>query len=107
LDIHFSFVLRHKWRAPQAPASLHQLSCAQHASLGMLDNEKIIASADEAFAPRNEEGAISEDYLGRVTAAIEAADAAGLRRLVSPLHEADLADLIEALDPEYARVWSS
>ncbi|TLZ31436.1 MAG: magnesium transporter, partial [Gammaproteobacteria bacterium] len=36
----------------------------------------------------------------KVSVAIEAADAAFLREIVAELHEADLGDLIEALDPE-------
>ena len=40
------------------------------------------------------------DYVERVAQAIEAADAALLRELVGDLHEADIGDLIEALDAE-------
>ena len=43
---------------------------------------------------------IRDEYVERVAAAIEAADAATLRELVGELHEADVGDLIEALDPE-------
>jgi magnesium transporter len=59
-------------------------------------------SADsEAAALRDPAGAISQDYVARVVGAIDAADAATLRRLVGELHEADSGDLIEALDPDY------
>ncbi|MBK5959636.1 magnesium transporter [Rhodoplanes elegans] len=49
---------------------------------------------------RDEDGAIEAGFVARVTSAIEAEDAAALRRLVGDLHEADVGDLIEALDPE-------
>jgi magnesium transporter len=70
--------------------------------LDMLESERITASVDESHAPlRDDDGAISANYVGRVTAAIDGSDAAGLRRLAGSLHEADLADLIEALDAEH------
>jgi magnesium transporter len=49
---------------------------------------------------RDEEGAIRSDFLYAVSAAIDAGDAARVRELTLPLHEADLADLIQLLRPE-------
>jgi magnesium transporter len=49
---------------------------------------------------RDAEGAIRADYVDEVAATIEAGDAARLRALVGTLHEADVGDLIEALEPE-------
>jgi magnesium transporter len=51
-------------------------------------------------ALRDEEGAIRAEFVASVRSAVEAADAATLRRLVGELHEADLGDLLEALDPD-------
>lgn len=49
---------------------------------------------------RDDDGAVREDFIKEISAGIESADAAFLRSLVGELHEADLGDLIEALDPE-------
>ncbi|MFL9824542.1 magnesium transporter [Rhodoplanes sp. SY1] len=49
---------------------------------------------------RDEDGAIEAGFVARVTSAIEAEDADALRHLVGDLHEADVGDLIEALDPD-------
>lgn len=57
------------------------------------------ASASPA-ALRDEDGAVRADYVERVAQAIAARDATALRALVGDLHEADVGDLIEALDPE-------
>jgi magnesium transporter len=59
-------------------------------------------SARDANNPplRDEEGAIHSEFIEQVRTALEAADAETLRRLVGELHEADLGDLLEALDPE-------
>ena len=65
----------------------------------MLD-EKDMTVTPAPIALRGEDGALREDYVERVTRAIEAADAVALRELVAELHEADLGDLIEALDPD-------
>lgn len=54
----------------------------------------------DAFALRDEEGGIRPEAVERVGAAIEVEDAAMLRSLLGDLHEADLGDLLEALDPE-------
>jgi magnesium transporter len=49
---------------------------------------------------RDEDGDIRPEFVEKVSAAVQAADAAFLREVVAELHEADLGDLIEALDPE-------
>src|SRR6195256_6091143 len=51
-------------------------------------------------ALRDEDGAIRADFVERVGKGIAAGDSASLRELVGDLHEADVGDLIEALDPE-------
>ena len=48
---------------------------------------------------RGEDGAVRQEYVERVVRAVEAGDSATLRELVGELHEADVGDLIEALDP--------
>ncbi len=60
----------------------------------MLDEETT------APPPRAEDGSVSADYVERVARAIQADDAEALRTLVGDLHEADLGELIEALEPE-------
>jgi len=64
----------------------------------MLDEKDAAAETPDAL--RDAQGAIRADYVAQVAQAIEAADAATLRLLVGDLHEADLGDLIEALDSE-------
>ena len=49
---------------------------------------------------RDEEGEIRPEFLHAVAAALDTGEAAKLRDLALPLHEADLADLIELLRPE-------
>jgi magnesium transporter len=65
----------------------------------MMEKHDVTAAAPP-IALREEDGTIREDYVERVAAAIAAADAGALRELVGDLHEADVGDLIEALDPE-------
>ncbi len=50
--------------------------------------------------PRDEEGGIRSEFLHAVVAALDEGDAAKVRELALPLHEADLADLIQLLRPE-------
>jgi magnesium transporter len=57
-------------------------------------------AATDALAFRDEEGAVRAEFVERVAQAIAAKDAAALRELVGELHEADVGDLIEALDPD-------
>ena len=48
---------------------------------------------------RDQAGVLRSDFMHEVEAALETGDAEQVRALTLPLHEADLADLIEALDP--------
>ena len=65
----------------------------------MLD-EKDMTAASAPIALRGEDGTLRAEYVERVAQAIQAGDAALLRELVGDLHQADVGDLIEALDPE-------
>ena len=65
----------------------------------MLDQQKD-NDAEPAHVPRNKDGSIRKTFVRSVARGIAAADAGALRKLVSDLHEADLGDLIEALEPE-------
>ena len=56
--------------------------------------------AEPAHVPRNKDGSIRKTFIRSVARGIAAADAGALRKLVSDLHEADLGDLLEALEPE-------
>src|SRR3984885_13650638 len=49
---------------------------------------------------RDEDGDIRSEFVEQIARAVQAADAPFLREIVAELHEADLGDLIEALDPE-------
>jgi magnesium transporter len=64
-----------------------------------------IASPSEAevlerFPMRNEEGEIRPEFLEEVTRRVRGDDADFLREIVAELHEADLGDLIGALEPD-------
>ncbi len=56
--------------------------------------------APSSVALRDEDGAVRADFVARIVQAITAGDSATLRELVGELHQADVGDLIEALDPE-------
>jgi len=49
---------------------------------------------------RNEDGDIRHEFVEEIAHAIEAGDSASLRACVAELHEADLGDLIGALEPD-------
>ena len=49
---------------------------------------------------RDESGQVARPYLDEVAGAIEGSDPSVLRSLAADLHEADLADLVEALEPD-------
>ncbi len=70
----------------------------------MADDVDVAQSADAAAldrqAMRGEAGEIRPEFVERIASAVHDADAAFLREAVAELHEADLGDLIEALDPE-------
>jgi magnesium transporter len=55
---------------------------------------------DAAAGLRDEDGAIRPEFLERVSTAIAQGAAAMLQRIAGDLHESDMGDLIEALDPE-------
>ncbi|MDP2619962.1 MAG: magnesium transporter [Hyphomicrobiales bacterium] len=62
--------------------------------------QETVTSEDLALAVRAEDGHIAPAFLERVSAAVEAGDREALAALAQPLHEADLADVLEALRPE-------
>jgi magnesium transporter len=73
----------------------------------MADDVDVAQSADAAHESladrhpmRDDDGDIRPEFVQEVSRAVEAADAAFLREIVAELHEADLGDLIEALDPD-------
>src|SRR5687767_174509 len=57
-------------------------------------------SALDQLPMRDEEGQIRHEFVERITRAIKAAEAPWLREIVAELHEADLGDLIGALEPD-------
>jgi magnesium transporter len=63
----------------------------------MLEEKDVTSSS---VALRDEDGAVRADFVERVARAIITGDSAALRELVGELHQADVGDLIEALDPE-------
>src|SRR5262249_55131314 len=62
--------------------------------------EKDVTAAASSDALRDEDGAVRADFVERVAQAIATENSAALRELVGELHQADVGDLIEALDPE-------
>jgi len=69
-------------------------------SLDLLNQQDSHRPSTDASALRGEDGTIRADYVDEVAAAINVADAPRLRDLVGDLHEADLGDLLQALDQE-------
>src|ERR1700744_1054869 len=70
----------------------------------MAENLDIAGPADTStfdhLPMRNESGEIRPEFVSEVTRAIHDADTAVLREIVGELHEADLGDLIAALEPD-------
>jgi magnesium transporter len=62
--------------------------------------QPIDASAHAHLPMREQDGEIRPEYVEAISRAIHAADRPLLRTVVAELHEADLGDLIEALEPE-------
>src|SRR5580692_9674984 len=62
--------------------------------------EHDVADAPPGFDLRDETGALREEAVERLRQTIEAGDAQALRGLLGDLHEADVGDVIQALDPE-------
>ncbi|HEX3995268.1 MAG TPA: magnesium transporter [Acetobacteraceae bacterium] len=58
------------------------------------------ASELDRFPMRNEDGGIRHEFVEKITSAVHSADTAFLREIVAELHEADLGDLIAALEPD-------
>ena len=58
------------------------------------------ASLLDRHPMRDENGGIRHEFVAEIARAVQAADAAFLRDIVAELHEADLGDLIEALEPD-------
>jgi magnesium transporter len=54
----------------------------------------------DRFPMREPDGEVSREFVERIARAIAAADTPLLREIVTELHEADLGDLIEALEPD-------
>ena len=61
-------------------------------------------AADESVLDRlpmrDQDGDLRPEFVEQISRAVQAADAPFLRQIVAELHEADLGDLIEALDPD-------
>jgi magnesium transporter len=70
----------------------------------MVDETDTAPPADtsilERLPMRNEEGDIRPEFIEEITRCIKANDATFLREVVAELHEADLGDLIGALEPD-------
>ncbi|HEX2655612.1 MAG TPA: magnesium transporter [Xanthobacteraceae bacterium] len=66
----------------------------------MLDEKNRDATPAAPLSFRDENGAVRDEFVQRVSDDIDAGDADGLKVLVEPLHAADLGDLLEALHPE-------
>jgi magnesium transporter len=62
--------------------------------------KKDMTVTQPSVALRDEDGALREEVVQRVRAAVEAADRPAVLKLVGDLHEADVGAIIEALDPE-------
>ena len=62
--------------------------------------EKDVTAAVSADALRGEDGAVRAGFVERVAQAIATENSATLRELIGDLHQADVGDLVEALDPE-------
>src|SRR5258705_4623830 len=58
------------------------------------------AAGLDALPRRDEDGEIRNEFVEAISRAIHAANTPWLRTIVAELHEADLGDLIEALEPD-------
>ena len=70
----------------------------------MADNVDVAQPADASVLDRHpmrdDEGRIRQEFVEQITRSIHAADTVFLREVVAELHEADLGDLIAALEPD-------
>src|SRR5260221_5353857 len=62
--------------------------------------ETTSGEAAEPIAVRDERGRIDPEFVAKVESAVAAGDEGIVRGLAGSLHEADVGDLIEALDPD-------
>ena len=58
------------------------------------------SSVLDRFPMRDQDGNVRPEFVEKIASAVKATDAAFLREVVAELHEADLGDLIEALEPD-------
>lgn len=65
-----------------------------------VDHKPASPAPDGSLEARDPEGNLNPDFLHDLRDAVEAGDGARLRALTADLHEADLGDLLEALDPD-------
>src|SRR5205807_154467 len=71
---------------------------------GMAEDMDVAQPADASVLARlpmrNEDGELRHEFIEEITRAIHAAESSFLREVVAELHEADLGDLIVALEPD-------
>jgi magnesium transporter len=68
-----------------------------------VDDSPALRTPDNAPAPppfRDEDEQVNPDFVAAISEAIDRSEGTRIRLLVEDLHEADLGDLLEALDPE-------
>src|SRR3954453_15478159 len=86
---------------PSAQTTRSNLSNARRPMDEHLDGAASAAESVLDHVPmRNEDGEIRHEFVAEIAHAIEAGDSAALRACVAELHEADLGDLIGALEPD-------
>jgi magnesium transporter len=70
----------------------------------MAEDLEVAPAADtselDRLPMRNEDGGIRHEFVEKIASAVHSADAVFLREIVAELHEADLGDLIAALEPD-------
>jgi magnesium transporter len=70
----------------------------------MADDVDVALAADQSMLDRlpmrDKDGNVRPEFVEKIAGAVKAADTAFLREVVAELHEADLGDLIEALEPD-------
>ena len=65
-----------------------------------METETATRPEPEAVGIRDEEGSLYPEFVERVSNAIKSHDSGILRKLVGDLHEADLGEVLQALDPD-------
>jgi magnesium transporter len=70
----------------------------------MAEDVEVVPAADasvlDRLPMRSEDGGIRHEFVEKIANAVQSGDAAFLRTIVAELHEADLGDLIAALEPD-------